>query len=191
MSWIAVVPLRQGGEPKTRLAARLSVGQRIALSVEMARRVVAALGACPAVARILILSSEPPPSGLSGEWVGDRGRGLNAELDALRRDLDTPAMLVIHGDLPLIGPEDVAALIVGAEEKGYAFAPDRHGAGTNAVAIGAGHDFAFAFGEGSLARHCDRAPDAALIRRPGLSLDVDTPGDLNAAIVAGFRWPAE
>ncbi len=191
MNWTAVVPLRQGAEPKSRLSVRLSREQRIALSIDLVRIVTGALHRCDAIARILLLSPERPPPEVPGEWVSDRGRGLNAELNMLRHDLGDPAMLVIHGDLPLVSGEDIAALLAGAEAQGHAFAPDRHGAGTNAAAIVSGRRFTFAFGDGSLARHLEQAPDAQLVRRPGLGLDIDTPDDLKAAIAAGYAAPAK
>src|SRR3546814_18344636 len=69
-------------------------------------------------------------------------------------------------------------------------APDRHGSGTNAIALMAAAPFEFAFGENSLALHrTTSGRRAAIVRRLGLSLDVDTPDDLDAAIAAGFSMP--
>lgn len=187
MNWTAVLPLRQGPEPKSRLASRLSPAQRIALSLSMARGVLNILRDCPSLDRIILLSPDAPGEGLGGEWHRDGGQGLNEELDALRARLGDPAMLVVHGDLPLVTAGDIGALISGAERCGHALAPDRHGTGTNAAAIGAGRAFIFAFGEGSLQRHLACAPGAVLVRRPGLAIDIDTPDDLDAAIAAGFR----
>jgi 2-phospho-L-lactate guanylyltransferase len=120
------------------------------------------------------------------EWRRDLGRGLNAELAALR-DAITGPLLVVHGDLPLLGVEDVSALLAAAQVAGVALAPDRHGLGTNAVALREGADFGFAFGEGSLARH-KLAPGAVTVSRTGLACDVDTPADLDAVLAAGWRY---
>lgn len=189
MNWTAIVPLRQGQGPKARLSKSLSPSERIRLSIHMADAVVQALRDTGGIEQILLLSPAPPPASMPVAWRQDLGRGLNAELDILRGELDDRALLVIHGDLPLVGPDDIEAMIEGAEVRGHAFAPDRHGAGTNAAAIMPGRAFSFAFGEGSLARHLAHAPNAALIRRPGLAIDVDTPDDLKRALVAGFQMP--
>lgn len=186
MIWTAVLPLRQGPQPKSRLSSRLSPAQRVALSTSMAGIVLRVLHDCPSLDRVILLSPDAPSEGLAGEWLRDEGAGLNQELDALRARLGNSAMLVIHGDLPLVTVADIAALVSGAERHGHALAPDRHGAGTNAVAIGGGRPFTFAFGEGSLHRHLACAPKAMQVRRPGLAIDVDTPDDLDAAIAAGF-----
>src|SRR3546814_2288363 len=61
-------------------------------------------------------------------------------------------MIFIHGDLPLLVPEEIEALIQAAGG-GCALAPDRHGSGTNAIALMAAAPFEFAFGENSLALH--------------------------------------
>src|SRR3546814_20566370 len=98
-------------------------------------------------------------------------------------------MIFIHGDLPLLVPEEIDALIQAAGG-GCALAPDRHGSGTNAIALMAAAPFEFAFGENSLALHrTTSGRRAAIVRRLGLSLDVDTPDDLDAAIAAGFSMP--
>lgn len=187
MNWIAVVPLRQGSQPKSRLSCRLSPEQRVVLTMKMARIVIDALQTCEAIEQIVVLSPHPPADGLSASWRYDSGRGMNAELDALREDLHDAAMLVILGDLPLVGPEDIEAMLAAAEQNGVALAPDRHDEGTNAVAIAQGRAFNFAFGEGSLSRHKERTEGAMVVQRRGLSLDIDTPEDLDAAIEAGYR----
>lgn len=189
MNWTAVVPLRQGQDPKSRLSKCFSSTERIRLSDHMVGAVVQALRDSGGIEQILLFSPVAPPASMPVAWRQDHGRGLNAELDMVRGELGDQALLVIHGDLPLVGPADIEAIIEGAEERGHAFAPDRHDMGTNAVAIMPGRAFSFAFGKDSLAKHLARAPKAALIRRPGLMIDVDTPDDLESAIAAGFRMP--
>lgn len=185
MGWTALVPLKRGAERKTRLAAHLSPAARIALSDRMASHVVAVLNATPAIDRVLLLAPEPVPE-LAAIWQPDEGRGLSPELDAAFALHDAP-LLVIHGDLPLVETQDIIALLSAAESGGIAIAPDRHGAGTNAVAIFRPGPFAFAFGAESLTRHLAAAgPNAVEVCRPRLSLDVDTPADLVEAARLGF-----
>lgn len=184
MSWTAVVPLNIGRERKSRLAERLSADERIRLADSMAAHVLSCLHTTPEIARVIVLSPHVPMLA-DVEWRRDLGRGLNAELTALRETV-AEHLLVIHGDLPLLGVEDVSALLAAAQGAGVALAADRHGLGTNAVAPKPGADFAFAFGENSLARHAS-TPGAVTIVRTGLAWDVDSPADLDAVLATGWR----
>lgn len=187
--WTAIVPLKAGPERKTRLAPRLTGEARAALADRMAAHVVACLRAVPSLGTVRLLSQVARPE-IEAGWEPDLGNGLNAELDRVRIGLGGSPMLVIHADLPLLSGDDVRALLAAAGAHGAAIAPDRHGAGTNALALARAPAFAFAFGEDSFARHRQALGAVAVIRRPGLSLDVDTPGDLDEALRHGFR-PAD
>ncbi len=100
----------------------------------------------------------------------------------LHPEWNTAPIAVFHADLPRLGAEDVAALLAAGERGGCAIAPDRHGTGTNALAIGDGRAFSFAFGADSFARHRAQAGERfEIVTRPGLALDVDTPDDLRIA----------
>jgi 2-phospho-L-lactate guanylyltransferase len=188
MNWTAVLPLKLSVERKSRLATRLSPDERTWLSDHMAATVLACLEASRSVGRIILLSPIATPG--ASEWRRDEGRGLNAELTDLRATLGDMPMLVVHGDLPLLVPGDLDAL-TDAADGGCAMAPDRHGSGTNALALRGDFPLAFAFGENSCALHQAGAKGrATLVRRPGLMIDVDTPEDLDAAVAAGMQLPA-
>lgn len=135
------------------------------------------LSAAREVGHVLLLSDERLP--MEGvDWRPDEGRGLNAELDAAYAALRTTAVAIVHADLPQVTGEDLRCLIDAAALSGVAIAPDRHGSGTNALAIADGRPFAFSFGTDSCARHRAAAGEgAAIVRRPGLGFDVDTPDD--------------
>ena len=186
MSWSAIVPINLGRERKSRLAERLSAPERATLADAMSEHVLACLLETPEISKVVVLS--PQLRVRAGvERRRDFGGGLNPELAALRGALPGP-LLVILGDLPLLSVEDLRALLAVAERAGIALAPDRHGLGTNAVALMPNREFAFAFGEDSCARHKLAAGgDAAIVERPGLAHDVDTPADLDAAVAAGWR----
>ena len=187
--WTAIVPLKAEGARKTRLSGHLSEIAREQLSETLFRHVIRTLRSCPSITRVVSLSDGPAMiDGL--ERICDSGRGLNAELqdviDAIRADHDAVRLLILHADLPLLEVADVEAL-ARAAGGGVAIAPDRAGAGTNALAIGAERPFALCFGPESFARHRAQAPYAEIITgRPGLALDVDTPADLRAAVALGF-----
>lgn len=115
--------------------------------------------------------------------------GLNAALDVGReaaREHGAHRLLVAHADLPLLAPDDVAALLA-AGTTGDATAPpvvvatDRHLAGTNLLVLPATTAFRFRFGEASRAAHVAEAERAGLrpvvVRRPGTAVDLDTIDD--------------
>lgn len=182
-AWTAIVPFKTAGRRKTRLAPVLSAAERDHLAQALFDRVIAVLDAVPAVGLITVLSAAPP-SRADLRWLPDRGRGLNAELQAL--EIAGPR-LIIHADLPLVTPDDVGALAA-AGRGGGAIAPDRHGTGVNALALDEGVSLAFRFGPGSFARHREQAAvRLAVVDRPGLALDIDTPEDLAESFRRGFR----
>ncbi|KKC24303.1 2-phospho-L-lactate guanylyltransferase [Sphingomonas sp. SRS2] len=182
MIWTAIVPLKLRAQRKSRLAPRLSSHERQTLSDRMVARVLATLEEARVPAWVL---SPVPWVGLP--WEPDHGAGLNAELNRVRTKLGGVPLLVISGDLPLLTAGDVRLLLARAEVQGVAIAPDRHGQGTNAIALRDARPFAFAFGTGSFARHLAASQGAAIVRdRPGLALDIDTAADLDEVCRLGW-----
>jgi 2-phospho-L-lactate guanylyltransferase len=185
VNWTALVPLKTAAMRKSRLAARLGPDARIALSRALLGRLMEALHAVPRITSIVLLADDAAYDP-TVRWIEDQGRGLNAELEAARDALDAGPLLVIHADLPLVGAADLEALLDAAKKAGNAIAPDRHDTGTNALALAGDSGIAFRFGADSFARHHALAREAVIVRRPGLALDCDTPGDLDLAIAGGF-----
>jgi 2-phospho-L-lactate guanylyltransferase len=180
MNWTVVVPLKQAGSRKTRLKQVLTDAERARLGQAWFAHVVDILDQV-AGSQLIVLSAERP-AGWAGGWRRDEGRGLNSELQAAWGDLDRAPIAIFHADLPLLRLEDAEALFEAAERSGCAIAPDRHGTGTNGLAIADGRRFRFAFGPMSFARHTAEAgAQHEVVERPGLALDVDTPDDLQAA----------
>ncbi|MCG2841096.1 2-phospho-L-lactate guanylyltransferase [Sandaracinobacter sp. RS1-74] len=190
MNWTALVPLKPAGDRKSRLAEDLAADERTSLSEQLLAHVLRVLEQSPAIGRILLLCQQPPAF-WQGEWIADHGRGLNPELAAAHRSLAQAPVLVVHADLPLLSEADVAAIT--ADAGNWAIAPDRHGLGTNAVAIPAHTPFDFQFGADSFARHRASNPGEPLvIKRSGFALDIDTPDDIRRAASLGsplFRKP--
>ncbi len=184
--WTAILPLKLSADRKSRLVPVLSGEERQRLGDHMARHVITQLRAVAAIDDIIMLS----PRSIA-DWpvrhVLDQGRGLNAELDAVAATVPNK-VLIIHGDLPLVTVQDIAALLDAAEAKGCAIAPDRHGQGTNALALSTRPEcFSFAFGVDSFARHQNSLGDAlATVHRTGLACDIDTPADLAYAMTQNF-----
>ena len=184
--WHAIVPFR--ARAKTRLAERLDATARAALAEAMAEYVLETPGRCPLIGSITMLAPARPafaPDGI-GLFV-DGARGLNAELAAAF--VEARRTLVVHADLPLLSADDIAALIDAASEAGAAIAPDHARTGTNALALTDATALQPAFGPSSFALHRTLLPHAAVVERPGLALDIDTPADHDHAIAAGMLMP--
>jgi 2-phospho-L-lactate guanylyltransferase len=159
--------------------------ERQGLSQQLFEHVVSVLRQASTLREVALLS-DVRPNRWQGPFIRDEGRGLNAELNALVDSQRPTRLLVVHADLPLVSVDDIAALIMG-DGAACAIAPDRHGTGTNALALIEPLGFDFAFGPNSFTRHCAAAKGKArVVTRPGLGLDIDTAADLDAAISAGF-----
>ncbi|MFC7879641.1 2-phospho-L-lactate guanylyltransferase [Isoptericola sp. NPDC057391] len=202
---VALVPLRDGVSGKSRLASSLDPAARRRLVASLARHVVAVLQAADGVDRVLVVTADVPfvvetlgpahgggPRPARVEVVPqppDRP-GLNAALDVGREaalEGGAERLLVAHADLPLLAPDDVAALLAAGATAAPDDAPpvvvatDRHLAGTNLLVLPATAAFRFRFGEASRAAHVAEAERAGLrpvvVRRPGTAVDLDTIDD--------------
>lgn len=187
MTWTAIVPVKPLGARKTRLAGSLSFAERDRLSDALLAHVLAVLDAAPLIARVVVLSRDRP-AGAGLEWISDHARGLNAELESAVETLGAGPVLVVHADLPLLACGDIAALLEAAAPAG-AISPDRHGTGTNALALPDARGFRFAFGVDSFSLHRETLGRvASIVVRPGLALDIDEVDDLLEAGMAGFHY---
>jgi 2-phospho-L-lactate/phosphoenolpyruvate guanylyltransferase len=190
-----IVPHRGLAAAKTRLAPVLDDDEREALARRLLKRVLAvAHEACGDV--VVISPSEalgPLVTGAEARLVVQRGMGLNAGLEQARREAiadGVATLLILHGDLPNLGTDDVAALLDALPEPdGVAIAPDRAGRGTNALALRPPDAIGFRFGSGSFAAHRAEAEAQGVplleVDRPGLAFDLDTPADLARWIELG------
>jgi 2-phospho-L-lactate guanylyltransferase len=183
-----IVPHRGLAAAKTRLAPVLDHDERIALARTLLVRVLGV--ARQAVQDVVVISPaaelEPIVAEAGASLAVQRGMGLNAGLDQAREAAVADGierLLVLHGDLPNLAAEDVLALTEAASGlPSVAIAPDRLGTGTNGLALSPPGVIGFRFGTGSLAAHRTEAQAAgiepALVVRPGLAFDLDTPEDL-------------
>ena len=188
---VVLIPMKPLSGAKERLAPALSPDERRTLSLAMLSDVIAA---ARGFARVWVLNSDAEAAALARaagvEAVDDPapGLGLNPSLAAatsMAIEAGATGVLVVSADLPSVAAADLEALTVAA----VSLAPDRGGAGTNALWRSPGDVMGVAFGPSSLAGHATLAWDAGVgalvVERPGLALDVDTPDDLAAAYAHG------
>lgn len=183
MLW-TLIPAKSFRHSKQRLATVLGEEARARLSAAMLARTVrtarAALGGQP----VLVVTPDEEVAEAARQAGADRAvmassEGLNAQLaEAAALVPSGDALLVLHGDLPLLEAGDLAAM---AEEQApVVIASDHAGTGTNALLLRTPDRF-FAFGPGSCARHREEAQARGLapafVRREGLARDLDEPAD--------------
>ena len=191
MSWTALVPVKGAAERKTRLASVMDAAHRRELSDQLYRHVVRCLSEIGLVDQIIVVSPALPPANVPVQLWLQQESSLNAEFERIRRAIAGPLM-VVNADLPLLETEDLVALADAAEQQGCAVAPDRHGTGTNAVALLPDAPFSFAFGPDSLALHVASAHGrACLVERTGLAYDLDTLADIEAVLTLGRLLPPD
>lgn len=173
----AIISLKRPSEAKSRLAGVMSDEERLGLALAMAAHVIAVARA--AVDQVFLMTPEPIAAFADLPTLLDPADGLNASLDLATRWLPAQAddtLVVLHADLAVLEPADVAAL-VDATARGVVIAPDRYGAGVNAIAYRQPLDLAFRFGPGSrLAFEAEAVRlgrSAILLERPGFALDID------------------
>lgn len=194
-AWSVVVPAKRLALAKTRLTP-LPAGldgppaaahDRLVLAL-LADTVAAAL-ASPAVAGVLVVTDDPAAAGavtrLGARTVPDvPDRGLNPALAHGTRATGAAAVAALSSDLPALRPEELTAALAAAEGAARCFVPDTPGTGTTLLTA-VGTDLSPAFGTGSAQRHAAGGAVPLAGDWPGLQRDVDTPGDLRAALALG------
>jgi 2-phospho-L-lactate guanylyltransferase len=195
----AIVPVKPFRQAKSRLASVLGDEERLVLSREMLRTVLAALTGVSRVERTLVVSRDPEALSL-GRQLGARTLSERSRFASRRGppiDLNqalvlatkaavgsgASAILVLPADLPLVTVQDVQALIELAEPPPVVvLSPDRRRDGTNALLASPASLIEYAFGQASYDRHRAAVLAAgarlAVCDRPGLALDLDLPEDL-------------
>ena len=112
----------------------------------------------------------------------DAGAGLNRALHLARehaRAAHARELVLLPADLPQVDARIVEALIEAGRRGGIAIAPDRGGTGTNGFTSPATSTSpvasACAVSARTWRRRGDSASSTALVVRPGLATDLDTP----------------
>jgi 2-phospho-L-lactate/phosphoenolpyruvate guanylyltransferase len=188
----AVLPVKRFAEAKQRLAVGIEDERRAALVEAMLGDVLEAIGAARSIERTIVVTDEPraadAATAADAEVIPDApGKGhVEATLVGIARAEQEGAgcVVLLPGDCPLLEPRELDRLLTGLPESYVGIVPDRHGTGTNALALAPPGAIRPAFGEGSCARHVAAARDAGIPygveELPSLALDLDTPADVVA-----------
>lgn len=175
-----VVPVKAFTFAKGRLATVLTDDERRDLARTCAERVVAAAGDW----RVHIVCDDPDVTAwarsLGCAVVRPDDAGLNAAVNAGRlaaRNDGAEHIVIAHSDLPLVRTftHVVAPGII-------TLVADRHGDGTNVIAVPAASPFRTSYGPGSFLSHRRHLEETGLdyrcIEDATLALDLDTAEDL-------------
>ena len=190
----AIVALKNPAAAKSRLRAHCSNEERHSLYFLMARRVLLALLAVPAIETVMAVTAS--------DEVEQFVTGLGAAVIRQPQDLGTQSafahaleclhsgeaarpsrLLMISGDIPLITPAAIIDLLDRCRfNRGVAIIPDQRLLGTNALVCSPPDAIEPCFGEDSLRRHCSAARAAGyevqVTESRALSLDIDDDEDL-------------
>lgn len=192
MKATAVLPVKRFAEAKQRLAPGMGATHRAELAAAMLEDVLEAIAGGRSIERTVVVSSEPraiePARTAGADLVADPDEGGHSGAAlagiARARELGAECVVLLPIDCPLLEPRELDRLLTGMPERYVAIVPDRHGTGTNALALAPPDAIAPSFGEGSCARHVAAARTAGMPfgveELASLALDLDTPADVVA-----------
>lgn len=197
MSTTAVLPIKQLENAKQRLGGLLDSGERQGLFRAMVSDVLTAVEACTLIDAILVITDDDDVAQLASEF-GARIEAEPTEPGLIPAVTHAAGMLVaegvdnmlfLPGDVPLVSADELEAMLDGFAADGkpaFTIAPASDLGGSNCVACHPPDCIRFGFGEDSFRRHIDRARergiDPAVLKLPGVGLDVDTPDDLEQLV---------
>jgi 2-phospho-L-lactate guanylyltransferase len=169
----AVVPMKSLPLAKGRLASVLDSAGRRALAQKMLDHVLGTLRQA-GLPSIRVASGAGDDSDLNRD-VTEAARAVQAE--------GATDLLLVMADLPYLSVADIEALIEAGRESAAVIAEAKDG-GTNALLLRPPTvlQFTFATQRPSARLHVERARSVGIepvvVRRPGVSRDIDTPADL-------------
>lgn len=187
----AIVPVAAIEGAKTRLGETLDAEERHDLVEGLVARTLEAVESVARIEDVLVVS----PDRTVLDWATDVGVrtlrqrtvGLNAGVREARDDViagGAQAVVIVPIDLPFITTgaiDDLIGALFEDPDPTVVLAPDRHGTGTNALALRPPNVIDVSFGIDSRATHRAAAEMAGAAYREvdgPLSVDLDTPEDL-------------
>jgi 2-phospho-L-lactate guanylyltransferase len=192
LNCVAVVTAKRFGRAKQRLAGSVDESLRLDLVAAMLADVLDSIADSRMVSNTIVVTGEPAAAGLArasgAEVVEDAEDASHSEAAVLGVEravrMGAQCVVLLPGDCPLLEPRELDHLLTGLPDPFVAIVPDRHGTGTNALALVPPGVIRPSFGEGSCERHRGIAREAGVPHSveeiPTLGLDLDTPADIVA-----------
>ena len=198
----ACVPVKEFTGAKQRLSSLLTPPQRELLAAAMLEDVLAALAGATRLAGILVNTVDPRAAMLAeryGARVVTQGArdGHTGAVNGMARVLAAEgkgALLTLPGDIPRVTSREIDAVVSSCPPApSFAIVPAHDELGSNAVICAPPFAVPLRFGDDSYfphlqaARRCGLEP--AIVKLPGIGLDIDHPIDLLAFLRARPRQP--
>ena len=193
----AVVPVKNLGHAKQRLAGILDQPARSALFRAMLEDVLDALAGAASLAGIVLVTRDEEVMALARRYgaeclIEPENRGHTAAAELAARTLagrGAGALLQVPGDIPRVTSEEIEAVIAAhAPAPAVTIAPSRDHRGSNAVLCSPPDVLPFRFGDDSFHPHLAAARaigiEPAVVEHAGIGLDIDTPHDLEAFLAS-------
>lgn len=198
----ACVPVKEFTGAKSRLSVLLSPAQREVLAATMLEDVLAALASATRLAGIMLNTLEPRAVALAQRYgarvVTEGARdGHTGAVNGMARVLAAEgraALLTLPGDIPRVTAAEVDAVVASCRDApSFTIVPAHDELGSNAVLCNPAGVIPLRFGDDSYFPHLATARlhgiEPAIVRLPGIGLDIDHPVDLRAFLRARPRVP--
>lgn len=191
MKTVAIIPVKNLGQAKSRLAPSLALADRQALCLAMLLDMLTCLQGVKEIHQTCLVCADPAVHAALGRAFPrvrllNRACSLNeaaAYAMGLLRDEGVGRMLLLHGDLPLISEAAITAALQAAPLPGVLLLADKAGIGTNGM-VTAPPDILdhTVFGQNSLSLHeklCkSQGIPVRIFRNEATSLDIDQGADI-------------
>jgi len=188
----AVVPVKDTGDAKRRLAGVLCGARRQQLALAMCEDVLATLAGVRELAGIVVVTADPAAAAMAARYgarVSSAGarEGHTGAVAAAARELTTEGMLTVPADIPLVEGDDIRELIdvhrrTTRDARAFTIVPARDERGSNAILCSPAGAVPLRFGADSFVPHLAAAKRCAIkpvvVHLPRIALDIDTPDDV-------------
>lgn len=185
-----LIPVKNLGSAKQRLAAVLDQASRTELAQAMLHDVVEAVSAVQNRPSCALVTSDPFALELAHRYdfevIADPDNSGETHAIEMATNLcvarGIESTLVIPADIPLIRSSELEQIFANTPEKGSLLVPAADGRGTNAAFRRPANLFPLQFGNDSFKPHLAAAratgKPCTVLKFPGIGLDVDNPSDL-------------
>lgn len=200
METALLIPIKEPGRAKTRLANLLTVEERQRLVWAMFEDVCLSLAAAQKAEHIFLVTNfqKAAERARAFGWqvlYEEAQESESASVDWASRRLREQgfkAVLRLPADLPLLQAQDIDELLsIELKPPAALLVPSAEGTGTNAIIRAPADLFPSRFGPHSLALHKQEAERAGveclIVHNPNIALDIDEPQDLETFLATGSQ----
>jgi 2-phospho-L-lactate guanylyltransferase len=185
-----LVPVKNLGNAKQRLASLLDAGERSALAAAMLEDVLETLSRWTKRPAVAIVTGDPWVKSLarkfSFEVIEDAANGGETDAIAMATQVceanGAESTWVLPADIPLVQIRELELVLAAAPPHGSVLVPAHDGRGTNTALRRPAALFPLRFGDDSFHPHyaaaCATGYPCVIMQLQGIGLDVDQPADL-------------